>query len=91
MPSDITDELTETVYEFLREYLAAHGYAPSQREIADACFISQTAVTRYLDRLRAARRIWSAPGKPRSIRLLNPPLRSLSSDGRSNGRSDGSH
>jgi DNA-binding MarR family transcriptional regulator len=61
---------TECVYRFILEYMEAHnGLAPSQREIAEACFLVRSAVLRHLDRLEAWARIIREPGKARSIRL----------------------
>ena len=73
MPRENSDDITQAVYCFLGQYIGQHGYAPNQREIAEACYISQPTALRYLDQLTAQGRIWRVPGKPRSIRLLNPP------------------
>ncbi len=63
-------EVIEDVYTFICKYIEEHGFAPSQREIATACYLCRPSVVRYLDRLEAERRISREPGKARSIRLL---------------------
>jgi DNA-binding MarR family transcriptional regulator len=66
----MSNDTTERVYEFILSYMEAHnGLAPSQREIAEACFLVRSAVLRHLDRLEAWGRIIREPGKARSIRL----------------------
>jgi DNA-binding MarR family transcriptional regulator len=63
-------QTTDTVYRFIVEYMNAHdGLAPSQREIADGCYIARSAVVRHLDKLEAWGRIIHEPNKARSIRL----------------------
>jgi DNA-binding MarR family transcriptional regulator len=63
-------QTTDTVYRFIVEYMNAHdGLAPSQREIADGCYIARSAVIRHLDKLEASGRIIHEPNKARSIRL----------------------
>ncbi len=66
-----TEETSEDVYQFIRQYVAAHGYAPTIREISEGCFMSATNVIRYLDKLEAWGRISREPRKPRSISLLD--------------------
>lgn len=61
---------TDSVYRFLTLYLRTHGYAPSQREIARNCYLSQPGVLRHLTRLEALGYVWREPGQPRSIQLL---------------------
>ncbi len=63
------DTMTEAVYDFIRAYIAEHGFGPSQQEIADGCYMSRPNVIRYLDKLEAWGRISREPGKARSIRL----------------------
>ncbi len=66
-------QITEAVYRFICETLAARGYPPSQREIASAVFISAGSVVRHLDRLEMWGRITRDAGKARSIRLVSTP------------------
>ena len=62
---------TEQVYAFIQTYTEDHpGLSPSQREIAQACFLSQPAVIRHLDRLEQQGRIQREPGQARSIRII---------------------
>ncbi|HEX2621113.1 MAG TPA: MarR family transcriptional regulator [Phototrophicaceae bacterium] len=45
---------TRQVYEFIRDFIHHHsGIPPTQREIADGCFIARSAVQRHLDILEA--------------------------------------
>lgn len=60
---------TESVYHFICHYIATNGISPSQREIADGCYIARSAVLRHLDKLEAWGRIIRDPTKARSIRL----------------------
>ena len=67
---DVVQFTTESVLVFIRQYQQEHGVIPSQREIAEGCYISQPAVGRHLDRLEQQGIISREPGKARSIRLL---------------------
>lgn len=62
------DEIAESVYAVIVEAITGEGIAPTQREIAEACHISKSAVQRYLERLEAAERIVRGPGQ-RDIHL----------------------
>lgn len=62
-------DTTEVVYRFIVEYIEMHGISPSQREIAEGCYLVRSSVLRYLDRLEAWGRILRDPNKARSIRL----------------------
>lgn len=64
---------TEAVFTFIEGYIAKEGIAPSQREIAEACYLAPSAVPRHLDRLEAWGRIARLPNKARSIRLIAIP------------------
>lgn len=66
------NETSNNVYDFIRGFFAEHGYSPTLREIANACFMSTTTVVRYLDKLCAAGRISRELQRPRSIALLDP-------------------
>lgn len=67
--SDQVQETTDAVYALIRAYRAQHGNSPSQREIAQGCFLSQPAVIRHLDRLEMQGKIRREPGKARGIWL----------------------
>ena len=67
------DETSRTVYEFICTYIHEHGYSPSQRDIAQGCYINAASVVRYLDKLEAKGYIRREPGKARSIILSEPP------------------
>ena len=62
-------DTTEAVYAFIVSYIDKNGIAPSQREIADGCYIVRSGVIRHLDRLEAWGRIIRDPNKARSIHL----------------------
>lgn len=66
-------ELTRTLWIFIAEYIQAHGYPPSIREIAQHCHLGRTTVVRYLDRLEAQGHLRRSTGVARSITLLRPP------------------
>ncbi len=65
-----TDSSSE-VYDFIHGFISEHGFSPTLREIAGACYMSTTTVVRYLDKLCAAGRISRELSKPRSIALLD--------------------
>ena len=67
------DDTIERVYRFISDYLQQHrGLSPSQREIAEGCFINVAYVSRYLDVLEARGRLERERGRARSIRLIEP-------------------
>jgi repressor LexA len=62
----------ERAYQFIRGYLAEHGYGPSTREIGDACGISSTSIVDYyLEDLERQGRITRTRGIARSIVLTD--------------------
>ena len=63
-------ETSNDIYDFIRDFIGEHGYSPTLREIAVACYMSTTTVVRYLDKLCADGRISRELQKPRSIALL---------------------
>ena len=65
------NETSAQVYDFIRGFFDEHGYSPTLREIARACYMSTTTVVRYLDKLCAAGRISRELQRPRSIALLD--------------------
>lgn len=64
------DPICESVYNFVQRYIDQHHYAPSQREIARACFMGKSTVLRCLDKLEAKGLISREPGRARGIGLL---------------------
>lgn len=54
---------------FIAAYEAEHGYAPTQREIARACFITEPVVRHHLKVMARIGQLTHQPGKHRSIRL----------------------
>ena len=66
-------ETTEIVLAFIEQYIAKEGIAPSQREIAEVCYLAPSAVLRHLDRLEVWGWIIRHPNKARSIRIPRIP------------------
>lgn len=63
-------DATMRVFNFIRDFLALNSWAPSQREIAEACdYAFPSAVHRHLVRLAALGLIEWQPGKARAIAL----------------------
>ena len=54
---------------FIREYIDAHGYPPTQREIGQACSLTLSAVNHRIQMLAAAGRIDYLPKRARGVRL----------------------
>jgi DNA-binding MarR family transcriptional regulator len=63
----------QAVLTFIVEYVAANGYPPGIREIAEGCHFATSSVTRHLERLDQHGYIERDAGKSRGIRLLEPP------------------
>lgn len=66
------DPIAQKVYDYIIAHFEDAGFAPSQREIAEACGIAKGTVTNALWRLEARRLIDITPGKARGIRLHEP-------------------
>ncbi|MEL6151440.1 MAG: MarR family transcriptional regulator [Chloroflexota bacterium] len=64
-------DITRRLYCFILHYFAAHRISPTQREMADGCFVSAGTITRHLDRLEMFGLIEREPGLPRSVRLTD--------------------
>jgi SOS-response transcriptional repressor LexA len=64
-------ENTLTVWRYISSYIDEHGYAPSRREIATACFIGRSQVRAHLDKLEKRGAIEHTDGLARGIRLLD--------------------
>jgi len=62
----------ERVYLFICTYLETKGYAPSQANIAQNCYISAGSVVRYLEKLEMRGLIRREPGQARSIVVCKP-------------------
>jgi DNA-binding MarR family transcriptional regulator len=62
---------TEKVYEFIKQYIADNGgRPPTQREIADGCYIARSSVQRHLDILDARGLIVREMGMARGLTLV---------------------
>ncbi len=65
-------ETTVAIFEFIREYLAEHPWAPTLQEIADGCGLAwPSSVIRHLDHLESWGLIIRLPGKARNIALTD--------------------
>lgn len=65
-------ELTRTLYCYIVRYVAANGHAPTQREMAEACYVSNGTISRHLDRLAMYGWIVRTAGRHRAVVLQNP-------------------
>jgi len=73
-------QTTNAVYQFLWNYQQEHGYAPTQQEIAEECFLAQSSVSRHLDKLAKWGWLIREEGRARSIQLLKTPPSAEKSD-----------
>jgi len=64
------EQTLQDLYDFIEGYIGDHGYPPSLREIAAACYLGRSTVLRYLTKLEAQGRIKRQDGKARSITLV---------------------
>ncbi|MBR9800252.1 hypothetical protein GYB59_00500 [bacterium] len=65
-----------SILAFVTQYIQAHGYSPSQREIADSQgFSSLTAVRGHLEALERKGQIRRSSHTSRSIQLVSHRLR----------------
>lgn len=61
---------TENVYQFIKQYHARHGYAPTRREVGRACNLSTSVVSHHLGILQDAGRLTVARDVARGIVLV---------------------
>jgi SOS-response transcriptional repressor LexA len=61
---------SELVFNYVCNYIAEHGFAPSTRNIAKACQLSTSTVLYNLDKLEAWGWVTRKPGVARSLRVL---------------------
>ena len=66
-------QTTYAVYQFLWDYVHAHGFPPTQQEIATDCFLTQPSISRHLDKLEKWGWLTREEGKARGIKLLKEP------------------
>lgn len=64
--------LTRQLYCYIVNYVREHQIPPSQREMAEACYMSNGNVSRHLDRLHMYGWIVRNEGRHRGIQLGNP-------------------
>ncbi len=70
-PASHNSDLTaEQIFAFICQYNDEHGYPPSVREIATACYVGRSSVHQYLYRLEAKGWITREPGRARGITIL---------------------
>lgn len=62
---------TQQVYRFIHSFIDDRGFAPSQREIADGCYMARSSVQRHLDVLEARGFIERELGMARSLSLTD--------------------
>ncbi len=62
---------TEQVYNFIQAHVQQWGHAPSQREIAKACFLAQSSVRHQLKKLESQGRIELKHRTARGVRLAS--------------------
>ncbi|MBC8100116.1 MAG: helix-turn-helix domain-containing protein [Armatimonadetes bacterium] len=66
-------EDTERVYQFILSYCAERGLPPTQREMAEGCFMARSSVIRHLDMLDAHGLIVRELGAARGVLLPKNP------------------
>ena len=66
------DALDPLVYDFVRDFVAEHGYGPSLREIRGSIGCGLTRVQESVDRLVEEGRLGRLPGKWRSLHAVEP-------------------
>ncbi len=75
MTATITPALTRIqrrVYNAVRDYATANGYAPSLRELAELTFQPLSTVAYQVQQLEAKGWIRRHPNRPRALVLLEP-------------------
>ena len=60
---------TDPIVRFIRSYIAARGFPPTQREIAKACYLSLSAANRRILMLAAQGHIDYTPRQARGVGL----------------------
>jgi len=73
-------QTTKDVYTFVWNYYEEHGFGPTQQEIAAACFLAQSSVSRHLDKLTIWGWISREVGKSRSVLPLKTEWEAEKSD-----------
>lgn len=63
-------QTTEAIYKFLAHYCDENGYPPTQQEIAEACYLAQSSISRHLDKLEKWGWLIRKEGSARGIRLI---------------------
>ena len=62
---------TQRVYQFIKQFIEQRGFPPSQREIAEGCYMARSSVQRHLDVLEAKGLIEREMGIARSLSLTD--------------------
>ena len=57
-------------YEYIKQFIASHGYSPTQDEIGQHFMVSQITVKECLEVLRQKKLISYMTGKPRTITVM---------------------
>lgn len=63
---------TVEIYVYLWHYYQEHGFSPTQQEIAEACYVARSGVSRHLDKLTIWGWVTREDGKARGVRPLKP-------------------
>ena len=67
------DQRRDGIVQYVADYWAVHGYAPTLREVARGCgYHSPSAVAYQVGVLAAAGRLTSTPRIARSLRVVPP-------------------
>ncbi|MCC6615328.1 MAG: hypothetical protein IT320_17770 [Anaerolineae bacterium] len=66
---NVTNQNTEAVYAFVCDYFERYKYAPSEREIAEGCYLARRSVRQHLQILFKQGRLYRTPGKRRALSL----------------------
>ncbi|HET7406655.1 MAG TPA: hypothetical protein VFJ21_05895 [Mycobacteriales bacterium] len=70
--TEVLSRREQAAVEFIREYVAAHGWAPSLREIGDGIGLGSTSSVKWvLEQLARKGAIRRAEGKPRAIVVVD--------------------
>ena len=67
----MTPTTTDSVYQYVRHYIAQYGFSPSHREISRECYLAESTVRYHLKKLAADGRISYQSGKVRAIGLAD--------------------
>jgi DNA-binding MarR family transcriptional regulator len=70
------NQSSETIYEYIKQYIKAYAISPTVDEITAACKVAKSTTSYHLDKLEAEGRIARQWYKARSIRLTEGSVNS---------------